>query len=165
MNVDEVIEGGNKKSPSKNFDKYEWAKIKQEQKEYAYTTIDKKAQEIATNPELFKTYLDVQARFDKYSVGNALLITEQMPNATQIRDYDAWKEAGNYINKNAKGIIILEPGNSYTKADGTTSISFNAKKVFDISQTNAPLPSSISSTAFISTGHWCKNAFNINLSS
>lgn len=140
MNFDEIIGGGSNNKPSPQnqpFNKEEWVKKKQEEKSKAYEMIDKAAKEIVESPEKFKQYLDIQARFDKYSIGNALLIVEQMPTAKQIKDYDSWKEAGAYINKNAKAITILEPGDSYTKADGTTSVSFNPKKVFDISQTNA----------------------------
>jgi hypothetical protein len=41
------------------------------------------------------------------------------------------------IKKNEKGIRILEPGDEYTREDGTTGVSYNVKKVFDISQTTA----------------------------
>lgn len=86
--------------------------------------------------EKFRQYIDVQGRFDKYSVGNALLITAQMPTATRLKDFEGWKEAGGFVTKNAKGITILEPGDSYTKQDGNVSQSYNPKKLFDISQTN-----------------------------
>ena len=39
------------------------------------------------------------------------------------------------VKKGAKSISILEPVD-YTKADGSTGISYNVKKAFDISQTN-----------------------------
>ena len=39
------------------------------------------------------------------------------------------------IQKGAKSISILEPV-EYAKKDGTTGISYNVKKVFDVSQTN-----------------------------
>ena len=32
---------------------------------------------------------------------------------------------------------MLEPGEEYTKEDGTVGVSYNSKKVFDISQTTA----------------------------
>ena len=141
MNFDDIITTSNKVEEknyeSKPFNKEEWAKKKQEEKANAYELIDKTASEIVTDSKTFTQYLNTQAKFNKYSVGNALLITAQMPNATQIRDYDSWKESGAYINKKAKGITILEPGDSYTREDGTTSVSFNPKKVFDITQTNA----------------------------
>lgn len=132
-NVNEIV----KKSyeSKKSFDKSEWAERKQKERNDAYTLIDSTALDIVSNLDKFKKYIDIQSKFDKYSVGNALLITAQMPNATKMKDFDGWKEAGGFVNKNAKGIIILEPGESYEKADGSVSQSFNPKRLFDISQT------------------------------
>ena len=39
------------------------------------------------------------------------------------------------ITKGAKSISILEPV-EYTRADGSPGISYNVKKVFDVTQTN-----------------------------
>ena len=61
------------------FDKTAWAAKKQQERESAYELIDNTAMEIVSNGEIFQAYLDVQARFDRYSVGNALLITAQLP--------------------------------------------------------------------------------------
>ncbi len=60
-----------------------------------------------------------------------------MPDATQLRDFDSWKEKSASIKKNEKGIRILEPGEEYTREDGSAGVSYNVKKVFDISQTTA----------------------------
>lgn len=132
--IDEIVSGTNN-SESKSFDKSAWIQRKQEERKNAYDLIDKTASEIVSDPSKFKTYLDVQGRMNKYSIGNALLITAQMPNATQLKEFSDWKEAGAFIKKNATSITILEPGDSYTRADGSQATSYNAKKVFDISQT------------------------------
>lgn len=128
---------GNSRQVKKPFDKEAWIKRVQEERKTAYETIDRVAQEIVQDTDKFKTYLDIQGRLDKYSVGNALLITDKMPNATQLKDYSDWKEIGASIKGGQKSIIILEPGDQYTRADGTTATSYNPKKVFDISQTTA----------------------------
>lgn len=138
-------------SPSKSvnrdssaFDKEAWAAQKQQERENSYALIDKTAGQMAGNGGLFKTYLDVQSRFDRYSVGNAILITAQMPIATRLADFKTWKEGGMYIKKGAAGVTILEPGEEYTRDDGSVKVPYNAKKVFDISQTNSrqtPTPS------------------------
>ena len=99
--------------------------------------MDKTADEIKTDINKYKQYLDVQGRFDKYSVGNALVISATYPNATQIKEFDDWKESGAFIKKGANGIKILEPGDSYTRSDGSSAISYNVKKMFDISQTTS----------------------------
>lgn len=133
---DEIISNANSSSQPKTFDKEAWIKKKQEDRKTAYAMIDKTALEIVSDPNRFKTYLDVQGRMDKYSIGNALLITAQFPTATQLKEFSDWKDAGAFIKKNAQSIIILEPGDSYTRADGSTATSYNPKKMFDISQTS-----------------------------
>lgn len=122
------------------FDKEAWAAQKQKERESVYALIDETAVEMGGNGELFQAYLDVQARFDRYSVGNAILITAQMPEATRLADFDGWKEAGTYVRKGASGITILEPGKEYERENGTIGVSYNVKKVFDVSQTNSRQP-------------------------
>ncbi|HHZ07063.1 MAG TPA: hypothetical protein GX401_09870 [Clostridiales bacterium] len=126
-----------KQENDKPFDKESWKEKKQLEREQAYTLIDTTAEDISTDSEKFQTYLDVQSHFDRYSVGNALLITAQMPQATQFKDFDAWKENGVSIKKQQKGVTILEPGEEYTREDGSVGVSYNVKKVFDISQTTS----------------------------
>lgn len=117
------------------FDKEAWKQQKQEQREMVYAMIDDMAQTVARDGAAFQKYLDVQSRFDRYSVANALLILAQKPDATRIADFDTWKEQGTYICKNESGFYILEPGEEYRREDGSVGISYNLKKMFDISQT------------------------------
>lgn len=119
------------------FDKEAWAERKQQERASAYDLIDRTAEGIAESGDKFQQYLDVQTHFDRYSVGNALLITAQMPDATQLKDFDSWKENGVSIKKQQKGIVILEPGEEYTREDGSVGVSYNVKKVFDVSQTTS----------------------------
>lgn len=117
------------------FDKEAWAQKKQEQRETVYAMIDETAESVAKDGAKFQSYLDVQSRFDRYSVSNALLILAQRPYATRIADFDTWKEQGAFIRKKESGFYILEPGEEYQREDGTTGISYNPKKMFDIAQT------------------------------
>ena len=117
------------------FDKEVWKQQKQEQREMVYTMIDDTTQTVAQDGAAFQKYLDVQSRFDRYSVANALLILAQKPDATRIADFDTLKEQGAYIRKKEIGFFILEPGEEYQRDDGTVGISYNPKKMFDISQT------------------------------
>lgn len=128
------------KSAKAPFDKAEWAQQKQLERERAFALIDTTAEELSTDSGKFKTFLDVQSRFDRYSLGNALLIAAQKPEATRLADSKTWSESGVYINKGETAVVILEPGEEYTKEDGTIGVSYNVKKVFDISQTNAKQP-------------------------
>ena len=89
------------------------------------------------NPETFRDYLLIQSRFGKYSVSNALLISYQNNEATYLADFETWKEKGVFVQKGERGITLLEPGNEFTREDGSTGFSINVKKVFDISQTNS----------------------------
>jgi hypothetical protein len=118
------------------FDKEAWKQQKQEQREKVYSMIDEAAGSVAKDGSVFQRYLDVQSRFDRYSVSNALLILAQKPEATRIMDFDAWKEQGAFVRKRESGLYILEPGEEYQRDDGTTGINYNPKRVFDISQTS-----------------------------
>ena len=85
----------------------------------------------------FRQYLDVQGRFDRYSVNNAILVSAQMPEATQLKEKAAWKQSRVYVNKDAKKVVILEPSKEYTRDDGSKAVGYNAKEVYDISETSA----------------------------
>lgn len=119
------------------FDKEAWAQKKQELRQWTYETIDATTAAIAQNGEQFQQYLDVQSRFDLYSAANALLILAQRPDATRIADFDSWKEQGVYIRRKETGFYILEPGEEYKREDGSTAVSYNPKKMFDVAQTTA----------------------------
>ncbi len=119
------------------FDKDAWAEKKQAERQAVYEMADTAAAEVCADGEKFRAYLDTQIRFDRYSATNALLILAQMPKATQLKDFDGWEDAGTSIKRRQKGISILEPGNEYTREDGTVGTTYNVKKVFDISQTTA----------------------------
>lgn len=112
----------------------EWKEKKQAEKEAVYQMIDDTAVAIVGDGEKFKAFLDTQARLDRYSAANALLIYSQYPQATQLKDFNDWADEKISVNKGAKSISILEPI-EYARNDGTTGISYNVKKVFDVSQT------------------------------
>ena len=132
MSIYDVFNGG-----SKPFDKAEWAAQKQAQRKEAYELIDNTCAEMMISGDSFRQYLDVQGRFDRYSVANAILVSAQMPEATQLKDYNTWKQSRVYVNKDAQKVVILEPSKEYTRDDGTKGISYNAKLVYDISETSA----------------------------
>ena len=132
MSIYDVFSGGNKP-----YDKAEWAAQKQAERKEAYELIDNTCSEMAVNGDSFRQYLDVQGRFDRYSVANAVLVSAQMPEATQLKDYGKWKQSRVYVNKDAQKITILEPSKEYLRDDGTKAVSYNAKVVYDISETSA----------------------------
>ena len=132
MSIYDVFSGGNRP-----FDKAEWAAAKQAQRNEAYGLIDTTCTEMETNGDAFRQYLDVQGRFDRYSVNNAILVSAQKPEAIQLKDYSSWKQSRIYVNKDAQKVTILEPSKEYTREDGSKAVSYNAKVVYDISQTSA----------------------------
>lgn len=115
--------------------KEEYAERKKAEKERVYQMVDDTAMDIVSDPEKFRAYLDTQSRMDRYSAANALLIYNQLPEATQLKDFDDWGKDNVKIVKGAKSISILEPV-EYARQDGTTGVSYNVKKMFDVSQTN-----------------------------
>ena len=119
------------------FDKDAWAAKKQAEREGVYAMIDNHVHDMGMDGGVFQAYLDVQARFDLYSVSNAILIAAQCPEATKLAGFDSWKADGVYVKRGQDAITILEPGKEYRKDDGSTGVSYNVKKVFDISQTRA----------------------------
>jgi len=119
-----------------NFDKDAWAERKKAERTQVYALVDLTAEKMGVNGDALRTYLDVQARFDRYSVTNAILISAQNPNATRLGSFDYWKNQGAFVKKNQQGITILEPGDEYLKDDGSIGVSYNPKRVFDQLQTN-----------------------------
>jgi len=132
-NLDDIFE----QQPKQEFDREAYAARKQSDRAEVYALAEETASSLG-DPAKLRQYLDVQARFPLHSVNNALLIAAQMPAAAKVRDFDAWKELDVSVNKGAKGIRILEPGGEYTGDDGKKHTGYNVKRVFDISQTNAP---------------------------
>lgn len=115
--------------------KEEYAERKKAEKERVYQMVDDTAMDIVNDPEKFRAFLDTQSRMDRCSAANALLIYSQLPEATQLKDFDDWGKDNVKIVKGAKSISILEPV-EFARQDGTTGISYNVKKMFDVSQTN-----------------------------
>ena len=132
MSIYDVFSGGNKP-----FDKEQWAAQKQAQRKEAYELIDNTCSEMMISGDSFRQYLDVQGRFDRYSVNNAILVSAQMPEATQLKEKAAWKQSRVYVNKDAQKVVILEPSKEYTREDGSKAVGYNAKEVYDISETSA----------------------------
>lgn len=94
--------------------------------------------QVATDSGAFRQYLDIQSRFDRYTANNALLIMAQRPDAQKLGDYGYWREQNVYVKRMEKKnpVLIMEPGKEYEREDGSIGTYYNAKKLYDISQTN-----------------------------
>ena len=95
--------------------------------------------------DMFKAYLDVQARFHKYSWCNSLLILSQRPNAMQVAGYRTWQSLGRQVRKGERGITIFAPCPWKREKETDTGeteteqgIYFRAVHVFDVAQTDGP---------------------------
>lgn len=94
--------------------------------------------QVATDSGAFRQYLDIQSRFDRYTANNALLIMAQRPDAQKLGDYGYWRDQNVYVKRMEKKnpVLIMEPGKEYEREDGSIGTYYNAKKLYDISQTN-----------------------------
>ena len=139
--MDEIVEdllGTNNKSKNNNYNKpynknNNWKEQNRKRNE-AYKKIDDMSFKLSKDGNLFTQYLNILSRFEKYSVGNCMLILETEPNAIQIKEKQDWIDRGYELIQDAKSMTILEPN----KANGKTY--YNPKEEYDISQTNAPIP-------------------------
>lgn len=107
----------------------------------------------------YKQFLNVMAKFPRYSVNNIMLIMMQRPDAQLCQSFTGWKQMGRYVKKVEKGISILAPapykiereqtkldekGRPVFDADGepvkekveVTIRAFKVVKTFDLSQTD-----------------------------
>ena len=114
--------------------KEEYAAKKKAEREEIFSLSDVAAQEVVTVDGNFQSFLDLQARLDRYSAVNALLIFIQNPDASRLGSFDYWKSQNGFVKPGQSGISILEPGKEYVREDGSTAVGYNVKKVFDISQ-------------------------------
>lgn len=117
------------------FDTASWKEKKQIEREFAFSTINNMTKKISHDMGDFQNYLNKQLQMEKYSVGNVMLILAQNPQATKLKDYNAWKDTGASVKPHSKSLIILEPTPEYVRDDGTTGTGFKTKAVFDVSQT------------------------------
>ncbi len=93
--------------------------------------------------ETFRQYLEVQARFHRYSWHNSMLILSQRPDASRVAGFKAWQKLGRHVNKGERGIMIFAPRpyhNEVERDNGATEtldgVSFRPVYVFDESQTD-----------------------------
>lgn len=119
----------------KDIDREKFKEKKRAELEALYDAVNEEMLMIADDPEKFSAYLRVQARFNRYTVTNAILLLHQFPDAQKLKTFEGWKREGSSVGRGEKSISILEPY-SYTKADGSMGKGFRIKKLFDISQTD-----------------------------
>ncbi len=103
-----------------------------EKRKSCYDMIEQACADVATNVDAMRTLLDVQSRFDRYSINNNLLIMMQNPEATELRVFRDWKKVGGYVVDNPDKILMLEPKPYKDKATGERRTGYNIKEAIDI---------------------------------
>ena len=91
--------GGDYNKPKLSPEDYK--QFKTDEKKGVYQLIDSAVTDIVNTPAEMQKYLDTQARMDRYSAANALLIYKQCPEATQLKDFDGWRDDNVRIKKGA----------------------------------------------------------------
>lgn len=135
-NFDDIFEPA---PQAENFDKEAWAAKKKAERDEVYALADATAEEVCADGGKFRAYLDVQANFRHYSTTNALLILATKSDARRLGDKDFWRDQGVYIKRQefSRPIKIVESNGEYTRDDGSIGVSYNIKRVYDISQTTS----------------------------
>jgi len=96
-------------------------------------------------------YLKAMGKVHNYSLGNAILIGFQKPNATHVAGFRTWRRLGRYVKKGEHGIAIMAPIVYRRKieteeaddreTEDETARTFKTVHIFDVSQTDGkPLP-------------------------
>jgi len=94
--------------------------------------------------EAFRAFLDVQAKFHRYSWHNSMLILAQYPEASRVAGFQKWRELGRFVRKGERGIAIFAPCTAKrTETDEVTGEDVERKRlyfrivhVFDVAQTD-----------------------------
>ena len=94
-----------------------------------------------TTSAAWRSHLEVQGRFHRYSFSNALLICRQEPGASRVAGFATWKSLGRAVRKGERAIWILAPmtGRRTKSPDGEEHrpiLGFRPVAVFDVAQTD-----------------------------
>ncbi len=98
----------------------------------------------AGKSDRLQKYLDVMARFPRYSFNNCILVALQFPEARIVQGFRAWKKLGRTVKKGEKGIGIIAPmigrkkdddGGKSDASNEKAVFGFKVVHVFDVSQT------------------------------
>ena len=117
-------------------------------KKIAEQAFNKLAESVeAGKSEKLTAYLKAMARFHNYSLGNAILISFQRPDATHVAGFRTWQKLGRYVKKGEHGIAIMAPivwrkkiiATEEQKDDDKMAVAFRTAYVFDINQTEGKL--------------------------
>lgn len=102
--LDAILDNAQNYSGNKTANTGSLEKWKEEQaalRSHTYEMMDDATAEFTGSDESYRTFLDTKAQFLAYGIGNTLLIAWQNPEATAVKDFNGWKEAGARVDKQA----------------------------------------------------------------
>ena len=101
------------------------------------------ATDAARVSEEIMQYLDMCAKFHRYSPSNVWLILLAKPEASLVAGFKKWRTMGRYVRKGERGIPILAPilikNDNDEGAEMEKLFGFKVVYVFDVSQTEGKL--------------------------
>lgn len=123
------IEG---KIPENIQKKIDWIESRDKKADELHQITDKleKGVKDVFQSDRYKQFLDVMAKFPRYSVNNTMLIMMQRPDAQLCQSFTGWKQMGRYVKKGEKGISILAPA-PYKIEREQTKLDDKGRPVFD----------------------------------
>lgn len=150
MDLQAMINGKNGIAPAAEqprLSKEEYAAQKQAEREAVWARVDAQTETVFSCGEAFKDFLNFTAKCNPQRTANLLLLHEQNADATQIKTFEGWQEAGRSVQRGAEGYTFLL-GQEYERDDGTKANGYTIGKVFDISQTRGRQPQNMDNQQF-----------------
>ena len=109
------------------FSKEEYAAMKKAEREQLWERIDTLTADVLKDAESLHGFLDFAAQCSPERIENLLLFHADAPEATWMKTFDEWKEAGRGVRSGAVGYTALI-GQDYTREDGTAASGYYVAK-------------------------------------
>ena len=119
--------------------KEEYAALKKTEREELWARLDALTTDVFKDAESLRGFLDFTAQCSPERIENLLLFHNDAPEATWLKTFDEWKEAGRSVRSGEAGYTALI-GQDYTREDGTAASGYYVGKKFDVSQTRGRQP-------------------------
>ncbi|MEG2931801.1 MAG: ArdC-like ssDNA-binding domain-containing protein, partial [Ruthenibacterium sp.] len=87
--------------------KEEYAAQKQAEREAVWARVDTQTEAVLGSGEALKDFLDFTAKCNPQRTANLLLLHAQNPEATQVKTFEGWQEAGRSVQRGAEGYTFL----------------------------------------------------------
>ena len=123
----------------------EYAAQKKAEREELWTRIDALTADVFKDGSSLRGFLDFTAQCSPERIENLLLFHSDAPEATWLKTFDEWKQAGRSVRGGEVGYTALI-GQDYTREDGTAASGYYVGKKFDVSQTRGRVPFPVSWT-------------------